>query len=148
MLSKNYRYIKIYSLAACIILTSFGTAGCGDQFAREKQCIAAANKDAEELKKATTALLPPDISETVVENNSCDSGADGVYLTFHADRSISIDQILRKFRAQGWGTIDPPSKDCIACIAQISKEVNGRSAHLSIMDRQLSRAFEIVVLYR
>ncbi|MEU1731731.1 hypothetical protein [Streptosporangium sp. NPDC020145] len=126
--------------------------GCADDgrnvIAREKRCVAQAEKDANSLKDATLALLAPDIAETISENNSCDSGVSGVYLSFEADRSMSVGDILGRFKKDGWEMDEKSEGECSACVAQAGKVVDERYVQVSLLDRPKSPVLEIEISYR
>lgn len=144
-------YQRVASLAMCFVIASIGISGCGggdhDRLAREKRCIAQAKKDANVLKNASKALLDLDVKGTLTENNGCDSGVDGVYLSFEVDRSISSRGIIRNLQKEGWRVMKSPSEECVACIVQAKKFVDGRSVRVAVLDRPPISTYEIEVAY-
>lgn len=142
---------KIFFPVVCVTAVILGGGGCAfddsGRLAREKMCVDRAKRDAQELKKIVNELLPPGVPETVVENNSCDSGIDGVYLVYEVERSANPDEVFKEFRTQGWKDGDLSDDECkFTCIARVGKVVNERYVDVFI-ERREKGPFEITASY-
>ncbi|MEV0391411.1 hypothetical protein [Nonomuraea sp. NPDC050643] len=135
-------------LHATLTALAVALSGCGTGSSDEAQCIEVAVKEAVELKKETTKLLPPKVAETVSENHGCDSGGEGSYLIFETDRSITGYKLLEPFRRHNWEALDAPTDSCSQCTAGVSKETGGRIIDVWVYDRSDLPTMEVVVQYR
>ncbi|MEV0197846.1 hypothetical protein [Nonomuraea sp. NPDC050691] len=119
------------TLAVCLAVSACAV----DSRSAEYACVAQASTEMEELRDAVSASLPFEVAETFQGNHSCDSGAKGGWVSFEADRSVSGYALLQKFRDKGWDVVDMRRDDCVACVAGVSKTIDGKLVEVTVMDR-------------
>lgn len=136
-----------------VIVVGIATVGCGVSDGPkvnfdEKRCIQLAAQEASELREKIAGLLPPEVAKTVSENNGCDSGGEGSYLLFVADRSTSGYRLLDAFRRHGWEVLDISSDSCQGCVAGVSKKIKDRVVEVTVYDRPEMTNMDVVARYR
>jgi hypothetical protein len=135
-------------MTAMVLAGVLAMAGCESVSGpAEDDCVRKAAQDASAIEKEVSPLLPELIAKTMSEHNSCDSGADGSYVIFEADRSTSGYKLLADFRRNGWEVMDAPSDECPACVAGVSRSTKGRTMEVTVLDRRDELGMEVVARY-
>ncbi|WP_345391739.1 GtrA family protein [Nonomuraea salmonea] len=116
--------------AAAAILVASTTTGC------KAWCETQARQEIDQLKQIVMDPLPKAVSESVMEEDDCESGSGGS-LVFRAKGTMTSEQVFEKFLAMGWSRIDDPSDECSRCVDGldgVSAERASRGVYLRISD--------------